>query len=80
MEEEEDEIWVPCESEEEGAQKMDLVQIPGGKVYVRKAQLSDFKESIRNCKPTVHPQFTELYGKFLDKYGHVDQSEDAKTC
>ena len=31
--------------------------------------------SIENCKPTVHISFLELYGKFLEKYGHADQRE-----
>lgn len=36
----------------------------------------DFKDSIKNCKRTVHQTFLELYNKFLLKYGHIEQKDD----
>ena len=58
--------------------EIDLVSIPEKNIFVRKANLSDFKKSILNCKPTVNPCFLELYAKFLQKYGHEDQKEFAE--
>lgn len=52
--------------------EMDLAEISEKEVFVRKANLADFKKSIENCKPTVHVSFLELYAKFLQKYGHSD--------
>ncbi|CDW90465.1 aaa family protein [Stylonychia lemnae] len=53
--------------------EMDLAAISEKEVFVRKAFLNDFKQSIENCKPTIHVSFLELYAKFLEKYGHADQ-------
>jgi len=86
-EEEEDlsgSVWLPVliEKEEErkeeiagdpSIREMDLAQISEKEVYVRKADLRDFKKSIDNCKPTVHSCLLELYAKFLKQYGHQDQ-------
>lgn len=52
--------------------KMDLLEISEKRIFVRKADLEDFKKSISNCKPTVNSCFLELYAKFLQKYGHED--------
>lgn len=52
--------------------EMDLAEISEKEVFVRKANLTDFKKSIDNCKPTIHVSFLELYAKFLQKYGHSD--------
>lgn len=45
--------------------KIDLVQISEKHIFVRKANLKDFKQSILNCKPTVNTCFLELYARFL---------------
>ena len=65
-------VWVPCDDTDKGAKKIDLASISGGQLWVRKANYIDFRDSIRNSKPTVHPQFVDLYRKFLEKYGHKD--------
>ena len=57
--------------------ELDLPQISEKKIFVRKANIKDFKKSILNCKPTVNSCFLELYAKFLEKYGHEDQREFA---
>jgi hypothetical protein len=54
---------------------MDLAAISEKEVFVRKANINDFKKSIDNCKPTVHVSFLELYAKFMEKYGHADQND-----
>ena len=45
--------------------EMDLAAISEKEVFVRQANIQDFKKSIDNCKPTVHVSFLELYAKFL---------------
>ena len=55
--------------------ELDMVQISEKRIFVRKAKLSDFHRAIENCKPTVNTTFLEIYGRFLDKYGHSDQKE-----
>ena len=55
--------------------ELDMVQISEKRIFVRKANLRDFNKAIENCKPTVNSVFLELYGRFLDKYGHSDQKE-----
>jgi len=55
--------------------ELDMVQISEKRIFVRKAKMSDFSKAIENCKPTVNSVFLELYGRFLDKYGHSDQKE-----
>ena len=55
-----------------GIYEMDLLNIPDSKLFLRKANLPDFKKSILNCKPTVNPCFLELYARFLERYGHED--------
>ena len=65
-------------TEDKDVKEIDLVSIPEKNIFVRKANLSDFKKSILNCKPTVNPCFLELYAKFLQKYGHEDQKEFAE--
>ena len=62
----------------EDVYEMDLLKIPDGKFFLRKADLKDFKKSILNCKPTVNPCFLELYARFLERYGHEDQKEFAE--
>lgn len=37
--------------------------------------MEDFKKSIENCKPTVHVNFLDLYAKFLERYGHLEQMD-----
>ena len=65
-------------ADDKDVKEIDLVSIPEKNIFVRKANLSDFKKSILNCKPTVNPCFLELYAKFLQKYGHEDQKEFAE--
>ena len=62
----------------DGIYEMDLLNIPDSKLFLRKANLPDFKKSILNCKPTVNPCFLELYARFLERYGHEDQKEFAE--
>jgi hypothetical protein len=57
---------------DENVRELDLPQISEKKIFVRKANIKDFKKSINNCKPTVNSCFLELYAKFLQKYGHED--------
>jgi len=83
-------VWVPVCSDPnsedfdaqsltaEGVYEMDLLKIPESKLFLRKANLKDFKKSVLNCKPTVNPCFLELYARFLQKYGHEDQKEFAE--
>lgn len=61
--------------QDSNVQEIDLVEISENNIYVRKANIKDFKKSILNCKPTVNQCFLELYAKFLQKYGHEDQKE-----
>ena len=62
----------------DGVYEMDLLNIPDSKLFLRKANIKDFKKSILNCKPTVNPCFLELYARFLERYGHEDQKEFAE--
>mmetsp|Transcript_47498 Transcript_47498/g.34777 ORF Transcript_47498/g.34777 Transcript_47498/m.34777 type:complete len:180 (+) Transcript_47498:556-1095(+) len=52
-------VWMPVFEGEEGAndenvKEMDLAQISEKEVFVRKADLDDFKKSMDNNKPTIH--------------------------
>lgn len=69
-----DEIyWTPCDASEPGAVEKTLTSIQPSQLLLRRVNFDDFKESVINCKPTVHPNFIELYLKFLNKYGHSEQ-------
>jgi vacuolar protein-sorting-associated protein 4 len=74
--EEAEEFYQPCDENEPGAVKKSLAEIPPNQLLLRDVNLKDFKESVKNCKPTVHHSFIELYNKFLLKYGHSEQKGD----
>jgi len=70
-------VWLPVTDkaslkDDPNIKEMDLAAISEKEVFVRKANLADFKLGIDNCKPTIHISFLELYAKFLEKYGHSD--------
>lgn len=58
---------MPCSSDEPGAIRKNLSEIPQAQILLREPTLKDFKDSIKNCKATVHHSFLELYNKFLKK-------------
>lgn len=72
------EDYDPSIKNDKDVRELDLPQISEKRIFVRKANISDFKKSILNCKPTVNVCFLELYAKFLQKYGHEDQKEFAE--
>lgn len=43
---------------------------------VRKVNLRDFKESIRNTNPTVGPKTMDLYYQYMLKFGHSEQKSE----
>ena len=55
----------PAGKNDESVMELDLPQISENKIFVRKANLKDFKKGILKCKPTVNECFLELYAKFL---------------
>jgi len=71
-----EDFYMPCEENEQGVIKMSLTEIPPNQLLLREVNMKDFRESIKNCKPTVHQSFIELYNKFLLKYGHCEQKGD----
>lgn len=75
-EEKYEEYFTPCHEDEVGAIKMSLTDICKNQLILRKVNLTDFKESIKNCKPTVESSLLSLYNKFLLKYGHIEQKND----
>ena len=71
-------FWTPCTSSEPGAMRKSLTEIQPSQLLLRQADFDDFKASIANCKPTVSPNFVELYNKFLTKFGHSEQKQTSK--
>lgn len=71
-----EEFYMPCLETDKGAIKKNFNDIPKDQIVLRKLNLTDFKESIKNVKPTVRAKFLPLYNDFLLKYGHVEQSHD----
>ncbi|KAL4426462.1 hypothetical protein ABPG74_004468 [Tetrahymena malaccensis] len=68
--------YTPCLESEVDAEEINLYQLDPKQIILRKAEIKDFKESIRNCKPTVSKKFLDYYNKFLEKCGHVEQKDD----
>jgi len=68
----------PEELNDPAVKEIDLMLISEKEIFVRKANIKDFKKSVLNCKPTVNGCFLELYAKFLKMYGHEDQKEFAE--
>jgi len=71
-----DEYYMPCFESDKGAIQKNLNDIPKDQIILRKLNLVDFKESIKNVKPTVRAKFLPLYNDFLLKYGHEEQRQD----
>jgi hypothetical protein len=71
-----EEYYMPCLETDKGAIQKNFNDIPKDQIVLRKLNLTDFKESIKNVKPTVRAKFLPLYNDFLLKYGHVEQSHD----
>ena len=68
-----DVFWTPCKSTDPGAIRKPLTEIQPTYLLLRPADLTDFRTSIDNCKPTVSPNFVQMYSKFLAKFGHMEQ-------
>ena len=49
----ENEDYDPKNKTNPDVKKINLLEIAEKKIFVRKAKLKDFKQSIINCKPTV---------------------------
>lgn len=68
-------FWTPCDAEESGAVRKSLAAIQHQQLLLRQPLFEDFKASVVNCKPTVSPNFVDLYTQFLAKFGHSEQRE-----
>jgi len=71
-----EEYFMPCFENDTGAIKMSLNDISKEHIVLRKLNLNDFKESIKNCRPTVRAKFLPLYNDFLLNFGHIEQKDD----
>eukprot|EP00357_Protocruzia_adherens_P006434 CAMPEP_0114988938 /NCGR_PEP_ID=MMETSP0216-20121206/9901_1 /TAXON_ID=223996 /ORGANISM="Protocruzia adherens, Strain Boccale" /LENGTH=489 /DNA_ID=CAMNT_0002351823 /DNA_START=213 /DNA_END=1682 /DNA_ORIENTATION=+ len=65
--------WSPCEPDDPQAVKKSLSQIDPSQLLLPSVTFDDCKSAMKNSKPTVHHTFTDLYNKFMAKYGHDDQ-------
>ncbi|KAL0215883.1 hypothetical protein P9112_008067 [Eukaryota sp. TZLM1-RC] len=64
-----DDLWFPCSPVENGAQEMNMMDIPSDKLGVSKVTYNHFLKSISKIKPSVsqedideHIKWTELFG------------------
>lgn len=65
-----------CDPTETEALPKSSIKFHRKNVLLKDVTMQDFKDSIKNCKPTVPSTFLELYNKFLLKYGHIEQKDD----
>lgn len=71
-------FWTPCSPADSGAIRKSITEIQPSQLLLRPAEMQDFRASVENCKPTVSPNFVELYNKFLAKFGHLEQEEGGR--
>jgi vacuolar protein-sorting-associated protein 4 len=64
-----DDGWVCCDSNERGAQMVDVSDIGGSNIFPPLVEYQDCIESIANCKPSVGQEDLKKYKSFTKEFG-----------
>jgi len=64
-----DDLLVPCSSDEEGAQPMTFMDVPGNKLHEPPVTREDLLKSLSTQKKTVNDEDMEKLQKFMDNFG-----------
>eukprot|EP00698_Gefionella_okellyi_P003867 TRINITY_DN13586_c0_g1_i1.p1 TRINITY_DN13586_c0_g1~~TRINITY_DN13586_c0_g1_i1.p1 ORF type:complete len:443 (-),score=83.64 TRINITY_DN13586_c0_g1_i1:68-1396(-) len=64
-----DDLWEACSPGADGATVNTLMDIEGSKVITPRVSMSDFKKSLKTCRPSVNKDDLERYEKWTQEFG-----------